>query len=482
MSNSIDQVVPRRAVAGVIRSPDGQILLVRRNPQLKFMGGRHAFPGGSVDAEDHTGRGPSADTVASVDAMALVRELFEETGLLIAAGSLPSPSERRSARQALLKGRLPFREFLTQCNLRIDADRFKPAGVFVTPETSPRRFHARYYLIDQVAVGDEELIPGEIVALEWMLPAEARNRWREKKLDLAPPVALVLKLLADFPIGTALERLAAAEPFTAGYASGHEVRPGFHVLPLRTPTLPPARHTNCVLVGETQRFIIDPAPTAPEEQQRLTDQLEHWMQDGSQLAALLLTHAHPDHIGSAELMRNRYDVPIWAHEATAERVDFPVDRILQDNEVISTPDDTGWRLRCLHTPGHDPGHLCFLEESSATLISGDMVAERSSIMIAHGHGGDMTAYLDSLDRLLRVDFDLMIPSHGSAFTNPKQAIQSQIDHRLAREGKIQAALDAGARGMDELLAASYHDVPREMWRFAELTLKAHLARLGVADL
>ena len=102
-------------------------------------------------------------------------------------------------------------------------------------------------------------------------------------------------------------------------------------------------------------------------------------------------------------------------------------------------------------------------------------------MIAHGHGGDMSAYLDSMQRLLRVECDLMIPSHGQGFTNPKKTIQAQIDHRLARERKIQAALDAGARGMDELLAASYNDVSRDMWKFAGYTLKAHLVRLGVTD-
>merc|ERR1712034_132250 len=113
------------------------------------MGGLYAFPGGSIDADDHPGGesgagGGSSDVGAFVDATALARELFEETGLLIVDGSLPSPDECRQARRALLDGELAFQEFLKRSNLRVDPRRFKTAGVFVTPETSPRRFRARY--------------------------------------------------------------------------------------------------------------------------------------------------------------------------------------------------------------------------------------------------------------------------------------------------------------------------------------------------
>ena len=483
MSDSIAPApAPRPAVAGIVRSPDGRILLGLRNPQLKFMGGHYAFPGGSVDAEDNAGLAPPIDRAVSVDATALARELFEETGLLIVRGALPSVDERRQARQALLAEEVPFQDLLDRYGLQPDVERFRPAGLFVTPETSPRRFHARYYLIDKVSPGDEELIPGELIALDWFLPADARHRWRRKEIDVAPPVAFVLKQLATLPVDAALERLRALEPLTGDHAHCHEARIGIRVMPLRSPTLPPARHTNCLMIGETELYIIDPAATSDGEQQRLIRQLEDVQKhDGAQLAAVLLTHGHRDHTGSAPLLRERYGIPIWAHQATADKVEFPIDRLLLDNEVISIPGDPGWSLRCLHTPGHHPGHLCFLEESSGTLICGDMVASKSSIVIAHGHGGDMSDYLQSMERLLSLDCDLIIPSHGFMFNHPHRVIRKQIDHRFAREAKIQAAVDAGARGIDELLAASYDDVPREMWQYAEYTLKAHLVRLGVTD-
>ena len=132
----VQDAVPREAVAGVIRSDDGRVLLVRRNPRLKFMGGLYAFPGGSVDADDHAGvvsggvdsGGVDSGGVVSGDAVALARELFEETGLLIVKGSLPSPDERREGRKALLDGELLFQEFLERYNLRVDGSRLQPGG------------------------------------------------------------------------------------------------------------------------------------------------------------------------------------------------------------------------------------------------------------------------------------------------------------------------------------------------------------------
>ena len=108
-----------------------------------------------------------------------------------------------------------------------------------------------------------------------MDPAAARRRWRQKEIDIAPPVAFVLKQLADLPLDTALERLGELEPLTGDHAHCHEVRVGIHVMPLRSPTLPPARHTNSLMIGETHVYVIDPAATDGDERRRLIDQLEH---------------------------------------------------------------------------------------------------------------------------------------------------------------------------------------------------------------
>ena len=87
------------------------------------------------------------------------------------------------------------------------------------------------------------------------------------------------------------------------------------ILPLRTPTLPPATHTNCYLVGDT---VIDPGSPDPNEQARL---LAYIATRPIPLRRILLTHHHGDHIGGAWALSQSLNLPIYAHSDS--RLPFP---------------------------------------------------------------------------------------------------------------------------------------------------------------
>src|SRR5687767_6057238 len=146
------------------------------------------------------------------------------------------------------------------------------------------------------------------------------------------------------------------------------VAPGIRVLALRTPTLPPAAHTNTYLVGPDQgpQIVIDPGTPYPDQQSVLERAISEEADAGRPLAMVLLTHHHGDHVGGAVAVATRFSVPIAAHANTAQRLKGRVDvtRELVDGEVVHG-------VTCLYTPGHADGHLCF--ELGGASIVGDMV-------------------------------------------------------------------------------------------------------------
>src|SRR5262249_17782077 len=90
------------------------------------------------------------------------------------------------------------------------------------------------------------------------------------------------------------------------------MRHGIVLVPLRTPTLPPATHTNCYIVGGDEVVVIDPASPYEEEQEILDRVLEN-----RQVREIWLTHLHQDHIGGANRLKHRLGVKIAAHPITA---------------------------------------------------------------------------------------------------------------------------------------------------------------------
>jgi glyoxylase-like metal-dependent hydrolase (beta-lactamase superfamily II) len=91
----------------------------------------------------------------------------------------------------------------------------------------------------------------------------------------------------------------------------------------------------------------------------------------------------------------------------------------------------------------------------------------------------MVSFMRSLDKLLKVDCKLIIPSHGHPAGRPREFIQQQLNHRLWREEKIKRAHDEGATTFDQLLARAYDDVPEQALGWARHSMDAHLAKLGI---
>jgi glyoxylase-like metal-dependent hydrolase (beta-lactamase superfamily II) len=172
------------------------------------------------------------------------------------------------------------------------------------------------------------------------------------------------------------------------------------------------------------------------------------------------------------------NVPVAAHAQTAEALnDVRVDRLIEDNDVITLAGEPVIRLRALHTPGHALGHLCFHDEERGVLMTGDNIVGVGSVLIDPPQG-NMREYLKSLERMRSLpNLTVLLGGHGPAVATPYKKIDEYITHRLEREQNILAAVRAGASTPKEIVERVYTDVSPKAHAMAERAVLAHLEKL-----
>lgn len=258
------------------------------------------------------------------------------------------------------------------------------------------------------------------------------------------------------------------------------VAPTIQMLPVRTPTLPPATHTNTFLVGTKEAVLIEPATPYRDEQDLMVEWVQAARLKGIEPIAILATHHHPDHVGGATALRDRLELPLWAHAMTAQRLDgiVDIDMLIQDGERIVLEGPTPTALSALHTPGHAPGHLCFTDEATGIMIAGDMVASVGTIIV-EPYDGDMLLYLESLRKMSSLEPTALLPAHGDVIQQPQAILSFYIEHRLMREKKVLDALETRGKPSRprHLVAEAYADTPKHLWPLALRSIEAHLIKL-----
>jgi glyoxylase-like metal-dependent hydrolase (beta-lactamase superfamily II) len=210
--------------------------------------------------------------------------------------------------------------------------------------------------------------------------------------------------------------------------------------------------TNTWVVGRDPAWVVDPGPALPEH----LDAVAAAVAERGGAGGIALTHDHPDHAEGLGALRERLGDP-------------PVGRMppLGDG-------DTFGPFTVIHVPGHAPDHLVFVADGAA--FTGDAVLGAGSVFIAPGSGG-LGPYLDGLRRLRALGLERILPGHGPEVSDPDVKLDTYIAHRLERERRIVAALDAGLRDEDELVAAAWDSVPEDLRLPARWTLQAHLEKL-----
>lgn len=419
-----------RLAAAVVLHRNGSLYWVRRADTVPFMPGFHAFPGGTSK------KGESPEATA-------LREVQEETGVTLDAAAL------------------------------------RPAGHWITPPFSPIRFDTRFFLAEMPA-GQETSLPagGELAEGEWIEPMQAIERWEAGRALMAPPVLHLLRACASSrdPSAWIAAATSGAEA-NGGEVRRIEMRRGVVLVPLRTPTLPPATHTNCYVVGAGPApVIVDPGADDENEARALENVLAALSREGRKPSRIAITHHHHDHVGGVERLRRALGIPVLAHPATrtalAER-GITVTETATDGAALSTGEGAA-PVRVHFTPGHARGHLAFVEEGTRSLLSGDLILGLGTTIV-DPPDGDMEDYMRSLEKLAGMPLASLFPGHGPVISRALDKIREYQAHREQREAQVLSALAGSVeRTAEEIVAIVYTDVAPELHAFAARSVLAHL--------
>ncbi len=439
----------QHAVTAVFLHQD-EIFIIRRQPHLRAFPGYLAFPGGKIDAGDEA-CAPSHPLVADFPPEhlgALCRELNEELGFDLA--------------QALAGNQV----------LAV-----QPMGTAVTPAFEPYRFSAHHFAIRLHQRPHFEIDENEIGWSGWMHPERIWAQYENGEALMVVPTMNLIRALAEGWSG------GAVQPFNLEYDQERElpllelVR-GVGMIPVPSDTLPPARFTNALLLGDAGSgyCLVDPSPKDETSYRRLRRTLQRRRPD-----LLLVTHHHRDHHQQAPRLARELEIPLCCSRITRQRLlaDFGDDyltgirvRELEDGERLTRW--LGREILCHALPGHDDGMLGLAPEDLSWFFVSDLAQTQGSVVIPEPEG-DMRAYFDSLERVIGLSPKVVIPSHGMP-AGGTWLLWQTLRHRQQRETQIRLLQQEGM-SLHEMVAQIYPGLDDGLLPLALQNVRQHLKKL-----
>ncbi|WP_129659763.1 MBL fold metallo-hydrolase [Rothia uropygialis] len=211
--------------------------------------------------------------------------------------------------------------------------------------------------------------------------------------------------------------------------------------------------------------VVDPGPRDQGHARAVTAAVD--------VALIVVTHWHEDHIGNVQFLRELTDAPVraWDRSLCVGAGPFQDEEVLRDVDV---------EVSVWHAPGHTSDSICLSIFDDGVILTGDTILGRGTTMLDYPNG-DLEDYLDTLRVFKDEPGFTVLPAHGPHGEFLEEACERLLDHRLNRihelRRRLKASNDDLGPSASALASDIYAHVPEEVRGPAVKTLKAQLAYL-----
>jgi len=241
-------------------------------------------------------------------------------------------------------------------------------------------------------------------------------------------------------------------------------------------TLPPYGGTACYwLVDGGHAWLVD---TGDGQTAALEALKAGWERLGApQVDAIVVTHWHTDHTGTAAAAARLFGAPVFLSAADATTALRHLTDAPSFQNPANLPHGPGTlRVEVLEAPGHTAGQVNLWLPEQRVLLAGDNVLGRGTSVVVPPDG-HLRTYQETLRRLLALNPTRIGPGHGPPLADGVGVLRYYLDHRQDRENQVLARLAQGPSTAQEVAEAVYAGESPETVALGRLMLMAHLEAL-----
>jgi ribonuclease/clavin/mitogillin len=427
----------------LLRENQEQLVFMIKNPgSLKNFPGYHAFPWGKINKKNK-----NPQPMAALNQV--VNEVLEfDLEVAVQSGQVKS---------------------------------IKPMGTAVTMEFNPIRFCHTFYSIELTGKPEFSVNANAAVESGWKTTGQYLQLFQQGQMLALPSTISILKIMQNDLTNE------GKKTFEFSYDNDNEV-PWFQplagvyqLIPISF-TFPPdyVHRTNCFVFGDSNErlVLVDPSPKDDREYEKLVNTLKKF---GFSYTDIFLTHHHGDHHNKAPRLAREFSLPITMSQDTHQRIlKQKGEKYFAGIEIKFAKESdilTRWQgknVKVYEIPGHDEGQLALAPETMEWFIVGDLVQSTSTVVISEKEG-DMSKYYQSLERVIQLDPNVLLPSHGIPMGTSYLLVDT-LKHRRYREQQILNLYKKG-KTPEQMVKIIYRGVDRRLWPLALENIKSHLKKL-----